>query len=247
MNWLPLERSELDAQNRARIEGPRAAHLHRVLRVVVGTTLRALVVGGERGRAVVEAVETNSVTVRCEFFEPPPPPLAVALLIGMPRPKAMKRLWPQLAAMGAPRVMVVGAAHSEASYLRSHALAPDVVRRLCLEGLAQSGETRPPAVSVHPRLDAAMLRAAVLECAEHARFVADPSFPAASNPSLPAAPVVFAVGPEGGWTTDEISLLRNEGFLPWGLGPRVLRTDTACIALLALAQAAAGRGGAAAP
>ena len=49
------------------------------------------------------------------------------------------------------------------------------------------------------------------------------------------APLAFAIGPEGGWNAFELSLLDAHGFRPAGMGPRTLRTDTACVALLALA------------
>jgi RsmE family RNA methyltransferase len=46
--------------------------------------------------------------------------------------------------------------------------------------------------------------------------------------------VLLAVGPEGGWNDFEIQLLESHGFQRVGMGSRTLRTDTACIALLAL-------------
>lgn len=45
--------------------------------------------------------------------------------------------------------------------------------------------------------------------------------------------LLLAVGPEGGWTDDEVALLEAKGFARYSLGPRILRTDTALIALLA--------------
>jgi 16S rRNA (uracil1498-N3)-methyltransferase len=49
----------------------------------------------------------------------------------------------------------------------------------------------------------------------------------------PAAPVVVLSGPEGGLTTAEETRARAAGFEPLSLGPRVLRADTAPLALLA--------------
>jgi len=48
----------------------------------------------------------------------------------------------------------------------------------------------------------------------------------------------MAIGPEGGWNDFELSLLESHGFQKAGMGARTLRTDTACIALLALAHSA---------
>ena len=44
---------------------------------------------------------------------------------------------------------------------------------------------------------------------------------------------LVAIGPEGGWTDAEVALLEAHGFDRLSLGPRILRTDTAAIALLA--------------
>ncbi|MCH7721027.1 MAG: RNA methyltransferase [Planctomycetes bacterium] len=41
------------------------------------------------------------------------------------------------------------------------------------------------------------------------------------------------IGPEGGWTDDEIARLTEAGAVPVSLGPRVLRVETACIAVAA--------------
>lgn len=45
--------------------------------------------------------------------------------------------------------------------------------------------------------------------------------------------LLLAVGPEGGWTEEEVELLESRGFRRRSLGPRILRTDTATVALLA--------------
>ena len=55
------------------------------------------------------------------------------------------------------------------------------------------------------------------------------------------APGAILVGPEGGFSTQEIqTLTAHPGVIPIGLGPRILRAETAGLALLTLAQLAAG-------
>lgn len=49
--------------------------------------------------------------------------------------------------------------------------------------------------------------------------------------------VVVAIGPEGGFSPTEVELARAAGFIPAGLGPRVLRTETAALATLSALQA----------
>ena len=56
----------------------------------------------------------------------------------------------------------------------------------------------------------------------------------------PSGPVLFAVGPEGGFSDNEVRALRQYGFTPVRLGPRVLRTETAALAALAALQSCWG-------
>ena len=73
----------------------------------------------------------------------------------------------------------------------------------------------------------------------HRIFVCSPTPPrhgqrARWSARMPARRLLLAIGPEGGWNDFEIALLEAHGFQSAGMGPRTLRTDTACIALLAL-------------
>lgn len=43
---------------------------------------------------------------------------------------------------------------------------------------------------------------------------------------------VLAIGPEGGWVPPEVELFKAAGFLPFHMGDKILRTETAFIALL---------------
>lgn len=58
------------------------------------------------------------------------------------------------------------------------------------------------------------------------------------NP-LPAR-IALLVGPEGGLTEQEIALAQQSGFIPWTIGARVLRTETAPVAALAILNYLAG-------
>ncbi|MBL8671948.1 MAG: 16S rRNA (uracil(1498)-N(3))-methyltransferase [Alphaproteobacteria bacterium] len=59
----------------------------------------------------------------------------------------------------------------------------------------------------------------------------------------PTVPLGVLVGPEGGWAPEELSWLLGHPFvLPVGLGPRILRADTAALAALAVVQALRGDG-----
>jgi 16S rRNA (uracil1498-N3)-methyltransferase len=75
------------------------------------------------------------------------------------------------------------------------------------------------------------------------RLIAHPT----GEPCWPAAgtPVVAMVGPEGGFTDDELRVAAEAGWARVGLGPRILRVETAAVAaaaMLALTSVPAGAG-----
>lgn len=61
-----------------------------------------------------------------------------------------------------------------------------------------------------------------------------------TNDAVRPASVALLIGPEGGLSTTEIAAAEAAGFRPWQLGPRVLRTETAPVAALAVLQARYG-------
>ena len=50
------------------------------------------------------------------------------------------------------------------------------------------------------------------------------------------SPIVLWIGPEGGWSAEELRWGQEQGFQSWGLGPRILRTETAGLAALSILQ-----------
>lgn len=54
------------------------------------------------------------------------------------------------------------------------------------------------------------------------------------------SPLVVLIGPEGGLTTDEIAIAQTHGFLPASLGPHILRTETAAIAMISIIRYSLG-------
>lgn len=51
-----------------------------------------------------------------------------------------------------------------------------------------------------------------------------------------STPIVALIGPEGGWSEDELNLADQHGAKPVSLGPRVLRTETAAVVAITLIQ-----------
>jgi 16S rRNA (uracil1498-N3)-methyltransferase len=57
-----------------------------------------------------------------------------------------------------------------------------------------------------------------------------------SPPTEHPAAILLCIGPEGGWHPGEVEAAVGEGFRTVGLGPRILRVETAAIAAVALIQ-----------
>ena len=243
MNLIILEPHEFAPDGVARVSGSRAAHMTKVLGVVPGQTVRVGVLEGALGVATVRSVEDGVVGLSC-VLEPAPPPLPrVDLLLAVPRPKVMRRLWAQLAALGVGRIILTNAERVERPYFDTHVLTPDCYRPLLIEGLQQARDTRLPAVSIHRRFKVLVEDELDGLCGPGVRLVADPdaAIPVREGLAPGSDPrVLLAVGPEGGWNRFELDLLDAHGFVKVGMGARTLRTDTACLALLALVHDALG-------
>lgn len=240
MNLILIEPFELDASGLAALRDSRARHIHDVLRAKPGDSIRIGLLDGPIGSATVREIRGDEVLLRCEFGAEKPPCPAVDLLLAMPRPKVMKRLWAQLAALGVGRIVITNAARVEKNYFDTHILEESYFRPLLIEGLQQARDTRLPAVSIHKRFrpliedDLDSLSDAPL------RIVADPSGTSRIGSAATGDQdrALIAIGPEGGWVPFELELLADHGFITCGLGPRTLRSDTACIAMIAQLGAA---------
>ena len=242
MNRILFERNEI-VDGVATFGGARAKHVLGVLHGEVGQTLKTGEINGGVGTGeILEIVRGGSgeearVRVRVRHEEESLRPWA-DIILAPPRPRVMKRLLPQLAAMGVGRIVLVGAKKVEKDFWGATLLKEENYRPLLVDGLMQCG------ASILPEL---VCRRAFR------RFVADEldaMFPTTrrvvahpyTNPSCSSCPscssrvtdrLLLAIGPEGGWIDDEVELLETRGFRRYSLGPRILRTDTATIALLA--------------
>lgn len=243
MNLILLEPDEIQADGSALLTGPRARHVREVLRASPGEEIRVGVVDGPLGTATV-VEDGRELRLRCALGAVIPPVPRVDLLLALPRPKVMNRLWPVLASLGVGRILVSNAWKTERNYFDTHVLEPAHVRKGLIEGLQQARDTRLPQVSVHRRFKPLVEEELDGFGPYAARLAAHPgegAFPSEKLAALPhAARVLLAVGPEGGWTPYELELLAAHGFEAVSWGPRSLRTDTACAVLLGLVHAARG-------
>jgi RsmE family RNA methyltransferase len=223
----------------------RAVHLLNVLRVTPGQTVRVGLIDGPFGTGTIEAAAEGRVTMRCEFEKDTPARPRVDVLLALPRPKVMRRLWAQLAALGVGRIILTKASRVERDYFDTHILTEACYRPLLIEGLQQARDTRLPLVSIHRQFRILIEDHLDDLSPSGVRLVADPSGTMPIPDALAGCDgrVLIAIGPEGGWNDFERLQLQEHGFLSVGLGPRTLRVDTACTALLAIAHDALARSG----
>lgn len=235
MNLILIHPGEAASGNPVVLSDYRAEHIFRVLRATPGKTLRIGLLNGPKGLGTVEKISGEQVFLRCDFEETVPLRPPVDLLLALPRPKVMKRLWAQLSAMGVGRIILTNADKVERFYFDSHVLEPDFYTAQLMEGLQQAGDTRLPEVKIvrqlKPFLEDELDR---LFPVAGKRLLADPSGTESFANLLrsPEQRILLAVGPEGGWTPYELELFAAHGFRVFNAGPRILRTDTACVGLL---------------
>jgi RsmE family RNA methyltransferase len=237
MNLILCEADEVDADGVATLTGARAAHVRQVLRAQPGDTVRLGVVDGPKGLGTVVTIGEGVVVLRCELGDALPLVPAVDLLLALPRPKVLRRLWAQLAALGVGRILLTNAERVERHYFDTHVVDEATYRPLLIEGLQQAADTRLPRVSIHRQFRPLVEDELGPPTVDERRLVAQPGRGSSLHRLARCADrgrVLLAVGPEGGWNAFELDLLTRRGFEAISLGPRILRTDTACIALLAL-------------
>ena len=151
MNLILLEPGEVSPDGRARLADRRAAHIVTVLRGTAGREIRVGVVDGPMGTATVLETDASApgVELQCVFDRVVPERPPVDVLLALPRPKVMRRLWTQLSAIGVGRIMISNAERVERNYFDTHVLAPQHVRPQLVDGLQQARDTRLPIVTIH--------------------------------------------------------------------------------------------------
>jgi RsmE family RNA methyltransferase len=208
----------------------------------VGDRIRVGIVDGPLGHAEVVAMNEREIRLRAVFEAETPPRPCVSLLLAMPRPKALKRLWAPLAAAGVDAIFVLPAERVERMYFDSDALHPALIRSRLIEGLAQAADTRLPRVEIRRRLRPFLEDEGEPLWRDARRLLAHPgNAPRVADRVRPGERVWLAVGAEGGWTPYERELWRAHGFEEVSMGPRAWRSGPACLALIALAQDARRR------
>jgi 16S rRNA (uracil1498-N3)-methyltransferase len=194
-----------------------------------GAWAATLVFAGRRARVEVGAARPSA---------PAPEPRVV--LLGLPDPTATLDALSGASELGASELVLVRCERSQ-----GHAPSQQRIERVLRAAMRQCGRASPPIVSGAPPEDPWTLAEALAHRPELPGLFGTAPAPGQTSPGGPGkappggrpppAPggVRLLIGPEGGLTPAEVGAAQAAGFFPAELGPWVLRTPTAVVALLA--------------
>jgi 16S rRNA (uracil1498-N3)-methyltransferase len=220
--------------DQAILAGSEAHHLAHVMRAKAGDLVTLFDGSGAEfsarvarvGRALIELAVLSRAVVDREL------PLQLTLGIALPKGERQRWLVEKATELGVHRLVPLTTAHSHQA---PSAAALGRLRRTVIEASKQCGRNR--LMHVAPRQALAdFLTAAPCDAL---RLIAQVGAPAprqvldAAAAVPPPRELALAIGPEGGFSAAETELATAAGWQPIGLGRRVLRVETAALALVA--------------
>ena len=230
MNIILFEESEIDAP--LSINDPRMVHLLEVLRRQPGDKTDVGLVNGPRGKAVLQSIGKDHVTLEFSWNEEPEPLLPIDLIVGLSRPQTSRKILQEATSLGVRRIHFVATDRGERSYATSKLWTTDEWRQCIRSGVEQAFSTRFPEVKFSLTLSESIeamgdVRARI--CLDNYESPLSLREAAGSHDAL-----VLAVGSERGWSAKERDQFRRSGFTLAHLGERPLRTETAAIAAISI-------------
>ena len=224
--------------HRATLTGQTAEHLGRVLRAEPGQ-LYELSDGQRVFLARVERIAlAKRGEPRIEFFlvEPIPAresPLKISLLLSLIKFDRFEWCLEKATELGAAEIIPLNAARTDKALLSAAGKRMRRWEKILIESAQQSRRLKPPVL--HSPLRAVD---AFANCQSGWRVLLSESPDARPFDEIRHGRegncAALAIGPEGGWTEEEITTARAAGFLEVSLGENILRTETATLAALAL-------------
>jgi 16S rRNA (uracil1498-N3)-methyltransferase len=221
--------------NRAALTGPHADHLARVLRAQVGQEFD-IATGDTVRRGRITSISDARVEFELGEVLPAAALPDLTLLLAVFKFDRMEWAIEKVTELGVRRIVPVVARRTEVHLASAANKRLERWQRLAHQASEQS---RRPAT---PEIASPVKVAQAAQTPAAARILLDESM---NHPTLldcleshaPEASLALAIGPEGGWTSDEVLIFTSAGFLPASLGSTVLRAETAAIAAVAIAIA----------
>jgi 16S rRNA (uracil1498-N3)-methyltransferase len=229
----------------ATLTGDQAAHLARVLRAAPGQVYD-IVANGFLHRAEITSVSEQKVDFTLHEELSSDAALPLHLFLAVFKFDHMEWAIEKATELGVARITPILARRTEKHLARAALKRAERWRRIALEASKQSRRTDIPEIA-----DPTPLKQALEQEKSPTRILLSETEqittlttalanslqpmgyePVALNPQITHA---LAIGPEGGWTPEEISLFTQHAWQPVTLGPRILRAETAAIAAIAIA------------
>ena len=227
---------EFDAgRNRAVLTGEHAVHLSRVLRAKVGQEFE-IALPGEHPVRLGRIVAINNSRVEFELGQPVSailePALEITLLLAIFKFDRMEWAIEKATELGVSRIVPVIARRTEKHLLAAASKRQQRWQRLALQASEQSRRQSEPDITLPMPLKKA------IESATGLRIVLSETERDQPLQRLlaadPVSAVTLAIGPEGGWTEEELALFAQHEWQAATLGKSILRAETAAIAALAI-------------
>ncbi len=221
----------------AELRGEDAHHLTRVLRAAPGQVYE---ISDNRTAYLAEIAEAAGERVVFRVLDPvetPALPVRIVLCVALIKFDRLEWIVEKATELGVERIQPVEAARSEKGLREASRKRAERWRKVARESSQQSRRLSVPEISA-----ALPFPECLALSADHRYFLDESVAPPllSSLPSVKAASdrVALLTGPEGGWTDSERQSSAAAGWRSVSLGPRILRTETAVLAALAVIGAA---------
>ena len=219
-----------------RLDAGAAHHLGNVLRMRQGQCVYVFNAGDGEFVARIEQLAKKHAELRVGKLlrAPAAPRLEIELCLGLSRGDRMSWAVQKSAELGVSRITPFFSARGEVKLSRDRsANRLKHWRRIAVGAVEQSGGFRVPEFTDPLALERILQAPAE---PDRARLLFDPAGEARLPDSLPGERLQIVTGPEGGFAESELKLAARRGYAITALGPRILRTETAPLAILAILQ-----------
>ena len=220
--------------NQAFVHGDDVKHIAKVLRLKPGDTVRLCDGNGQVCSARIASVSNDEVAFDTDPWSPAAsePETSVTLFQCLPKAGKMETIIQKCVELGAAAFVPVRSERCVVVWKPPFDNKIERLQRVSEEAAKQSRRGRIPQVCMPQDLDKLCfdLFDAVLAAYENEHTV---SLKAALKRVQTGGRIAILIGPEGGFSDGEIEQLIRKGAVSVSLGPRILRTETAGMAMLA--------------
>jgi 16S rRNA (uracil1498-N3)-methyltransferase len=224
----------------AALIGGNARHLAVVLRARVGQEF-AIACGGLLRRGSVTSVSPARVEFALGDELPSATVHSITLLVSIFKFDRMEWALEKCTELGATRIVPAIAQRTDKHLVAAAAKRVERWRRIIREAAQQARLLVPPEIAAPCKLRTAIDAFGSDVNIVLAESERDTALSEVVQPSDLLAGITLAVGPEGGWSPEELKLFHEHGWHSASLGSSILRAETAAIAALAVVVAACAK------